>query len=80
MLTGLLSMGAGGLLMFLGYDATSCGNVTFGGRFLFCAGSPSALETSSGMSGALAGSVLMFAGILLLFIGLTRLARGSGIR
>jgi hypothetical protein len=80
MLTGLLSLGAGGFLIFLGYDASSCENVTLGGRFLFCTGSPAAVETSSGMSGALIGSALMFAGVLLIFIGLTRLARGNGIR
>jgi hypothetical protein len=32
------------------------------------------------MSGALIGAALMFAGVLLIFIGLTRLARGNGIR
>lgn len=80
MLTGLLSIGAGGFLIFLGYDASSCENVTFGGRFLFCTGSPAALESSSGMSGALIGSMLLFAGVLLIFVGLTRLARGSGLR
>ncbi len=80
MLTGLLSLGGGGFLIFLGYDASSCENVGFGGRLLFCAGSPSALESSSGVSGSLIGPALMFAGVLLIFVGLTRLARGSGIR
>ena len=80
MLTGLLSMGAGGFLIFLGYDASSCENVSFGGRFLFCTGNPSALEASSGISGALVGSALMFLGVLLIFVGLTRVARGKGLR
>ena len=80
MFTGLLSMGVGGFLIFLGYDASSCENVDFGGRFLFCSGSPGAIETSSGVSGALIGSALMFFGVLLIFIGLTRVARGNGIR
>ncbi len=80
MLAGFLSMGAGGFLIFLGYDASSCENVNFGGRFLFCTGSPSALEASSGVSGALIGSGLMFLGVLLIFVGLTRVARGNGIR
>ncbi len=80
MLAGLLALGAGGFLIFLGYDASSCENVAFGGRLLFCTGSPSALEASRGVSGAVIGSVLMFTGVLLIFIGLTRMARGSGIR
>lgn len=80
MFSGLLSLGAGGFLIFLGYDASSCENVDFGGRLLFCTGSPAAIETSSGVSGALIGSVLMFFGVLLIFVGLTRIARGSGIR
>lgn len=80
MLSGLLSLGAGGFLIFLGYDASSCENVAFGGRFLFCTGSPGAIESSSGVSGALVGSALMFVGVLLIFIGLTRVARGNGIR
>jgi len=80
MFTGLLSMGFGGFLIFLGFDASSCENVGFGGRFLFCSGSPAAIETSSGVSGALIGAALMFFGVLLIFIGLTRVARGSGIR
>ena len=80
MLSGLLSMGAGGFLIFLGYDASSCENVAFGGRLLFCTGSPGAIETSSGVSGALIGSALMFFGVLLIFIGLTRVARGNGLR
>jgi len=80
MLAGLLSMGAGGFLIFLGYDASSCENVTLGGRFLFCTGNPTAVEASSGMSGALVGSMLMFVGVLLIFVGLTRLARGGGLR
>jgi ABC-type phosphate transport system permease subunit len=80
MLTGLLSIGAGGFLIFLGYDASSCENVTLGGRLLFCTGNPSALEASSGVSGALAGSALMFVGVLLIFVGLTRVAQGKGLR
>ena len=80
MLAGLFWLGTGGFLIFLGYDASSCDNVTFGGRFLFCSGSPSALETSTGLSGPLIGAALMFAGVLLIFIGLTRLAGRSGIR
>lgn len=80
MLAGLLSMGAGGFLIFLGYDASSCENVTLGGRLLFCTGNPTAVEASSGVSGALVGSALMFAGVLLIFVGLTRLARGNGLR
>lgn len=80
MLSGLLTLGAGGFLIFLGFDASSCENVSVGGRLLFCSGTPGALESSGGMSGAVLGSILMFAGVLLIFIGLTRLARGSGIR
>jgi len=80
MFSGLLAMGAGGFLIFLGYDAASCENVSFGGRLLFCTGSPGALEASSGMSGALVGAALMFTGVLLIFVGLTRLARGGGLR
>ena len=79
-MSGLLWMGTGGFLIFLGFDASSCENVTVGGRLLFCSGSPGALESSSGMSGALLGSVLLFAGVLLVFVGLTRLARGNGLR
>jgi hypothetical protein len=80
MLAGLLALGAGGFLIFLGFDASSCENVGFGGRLLFCTGNPSALEASRGVSGAVIGSALMFGGVLLIFIGLTRMARGSGIR
>lgn len=80
MLSGLLSIGAGGFLIFLGFDATSCESVTLGGRVLFCSGTTGALEPTSGMSGPLLGSILMFAGVLLIFVGLTRLARGSGVR
>jgi hypothetical protein len=80
MLSGFLALGAGGFLIFLGFDAASCENVNFGGRALFCTGSPGALESSSGMSGSLAGAVLLFAGVLLIFIGLTRVARGNGLR
>ena len=80
MLAGLLSMGAGGFLIFLGYDASSCENVTLGGRLLFCTGDPAAVEAASGVPGALVGSVLMFVGVLLIFVGLTRLARGNGLR
>jgi hypothetical protein len=80
MISGLLSVGAGGFLIFLGFDAASCENVGFGGRVLFCTGSPGALESSSGMSGALIGPILMFVGVLLIFVGLTRLARGNGLR
>ena len=80
MLAGLLALGAGGFLIFLGYDASSCENVAFGGRLLFCTGNPAAVETSRGISGAVIGSALMFAGVLLIFLGLTRLARGRGIQ
>ncbi len=80
MLAGLLTMGVGGFLIFVGYDASSCENVTFGGRLLFCTGSPSALESSSGVSGALIGGALMFVGVMLIFLGLTRLASGKGLR
>jgi len=80
MLSGFLSLGAGGFLIFLGFDAASCENVTFGGRALFCSGSPGALESSGGMSGSLVGAFLLFAGVLLIFVGLTRLARGNGLR
>ncbi len=73
-------MGTGGLLIFLGYDASSCENVAFGGRLLFCTGSPTAIEASSGVPGALIGSALIFLGVLLIFVGLTRVARGNGIR
>ena len=80
MLSGFLALGVGGFLIFLGFDAASCENVTLGGRALFCTGSPGALESSSGMSGSLAGAILLFAGVLLIFVGLTRLARGNGLR
>ena len=80
MLAGLLSMGAGGFLIFLGFDASSCENVILGGRLLFCTGNPAAVEASSGVSGALVGSALMFLGVLLIFVGLTRVARGNGLR
>jgi hypothetical protein len=80
MLAGLFWLGAGGLLIFLGYDASSCEGVTFGGQFLFCSGTPSALETSTGLPGPMIGGALMFAGVLLIFVGLTRLAGKSGIR
>ncbi|MDH3539354.1 MAG: hypothetical protein OEP52_05115 [Acidimicrobiia bacterium] len=80
MLGGLLSLGAGGFLIFLGYDASSCENVSFGGRFLFCTGDPAAFEASRGLSGSVIGAALMFAGVLFIFVGLTRLARGDGIR
>ncbi len=73
-------MGAGGFAIFLGFDAASCENLTFGGRLLFCSGTPSALQSSGSMSGALIGGALMFAGVLLIFMGLTRLARGNGLR
>jgi hypothetical protein len=80
MLGGLLSLGAGGYLIFLGYDASSCENVRFGGRFLSCTGDLALLEASRGVSGSLIGTALLFAGVLLIFVGLTRLARGNGIR
>lgn len=80
MLAGLLSMGAGGFLIFLGFDASNCENVILGGRLLFCSGNPAAVEASSGVSGALVGSALMFLGVLLIFVGLTRVARGNGLR
>jgi len=80
MLAGLFSLGTGGFLIFLGYEASSCENVTVGGRLLFCTGSPTALEASSGMSGALIGAALMFGGVMLIFVGLTRMARGNGIQ
>jgi hypothetical protein len=80
MLGGLLALGGGGLLIFLGYDASSCENVSFGGRLLFCSGDPAVFEASRGVSGSLLGAALLFAGVLLIFVGLTRLARGSIIR
>lgn len=80
MLSGLVTIALGGFLIFLGFDASSCENVSVGGQLLFCTGSPGALEASNGMSGALLGGILLFAGVLLIFIGLTRLARGSGVR
>lgn len=80
MALGLLSLGAGGFLIFLGFDASSCENVSFGGRLLFCTGDPAAFEASRGLSGSVVGAALMFAGVLLMFVGLTRLARGRGIR
>ena len=80
MMLGLLALGAGGFLIFLGYDASSCENVSFGGRLLFCTGDPAAFEASRGLSGSVVGAALMFAGVLLLFVGLTRLARGGDLR
>lgn len=80
MLFGLLSLGAGGFLIFVGFDTSSCENVAFGGRLLFCTGDPAAFEASRGLSGSVVGAGLMFAGVLLIFVGLTRLARGNGIR
>ena len=76
MLAGLFSLGAGGLLIFAGFEVSGCDNVGYGGRLLFCSGEPSALETASGIPGAFAASALIFIGILLVFVGLTRLAGG----
>lgn len=76
MLGGLFSLGAGGLLIFAGFEVSGCDNVGYGGRLLFCSGEAAAFESTSGVPGALAASALIFVGVLLVFVGLTRLASG----
>lgn len=76
MLAGLFSLGAGGLLIFAGFEASGCENVAYGGRLLFCSGEAAALESTSGIPGAFVASALIFLGVLLVFVGLTRLASG----
>ena len=76
MVRGLVSMGLGGLLIFAGFQASGCENIGVGGRQVFCSGSPAALESTGGIPGLLVASALIFVGLMLVFVGLTRLASG----